>query len=936
MGHTIYSRNNFFDGQEINEEDMDLEQTAWHGTLADDINFLAGSGVEKEYTTQKVLFDTSDVPTSVSTLITTESFDGEPLYEEDSFGNTIFLQPTDTTQGNQLEVEISGASLDGSATLKVYLFGTTFDDEFEEEVLTFDSNGSRITRRYFTSIVAIMTQDFRGNQNTLITGTACRNAGGRLRVLEALPMAVARDTIMVEQAREPNQDYVSFKPATLFKTLDTVLDDIATEAGKDKDDLGINVTSTTTRQLEVNETGVIIAQKFKATTSNIQKVTILLSVEERTLVPENVKFDWSGDIVVGIRELQTSTSCPTDIIPDAQIDFDPEPSPIAEVSFSKAELADVGVVLTDSPQKVDFVFTQSLLANPNLSPSLTVGNYYALTIRRAGNISTGDIILEVAANTTPSTETDEMRMTVFSQNKWTDIEENDLWFQIHTDAVRIVDGTAIDAGVAITSPKVKENAVTGVNEAYVEGNHSFVTVSSNDYNYVIVQKSNEFSDVESHPSTGNSVFTRINDAPEVSVVSESTLTTLIGAGNKPVVLAAARDTNPVELDTITGYTLYPGLAGTNTFTLIAPSSDVTANNLVGSILTPNVDEGDLQYRIIRADGYTDAYGDINGDGSIDADDVTRCLELGDIVSGDGYSKDLASGSLSSASQVAAFLAGAFTMDEILRADVNDTGVITTEDAAAIQQYISLGTAFPAGSTFTRVVLTVENVTNPLTTSADILGNDSAFNTVPFSSIQYRIEFISLWSESNVEITDLRRFIPKTFSDITSSNITATTKSGGSNTFFVPDDLILTGDLLDEDSNPKKIDLEVTTITITLPEGDTIGEIDIFNNYIKNTMYFSDGTLVGSSALSNSQVKVSTAISSTYKTDGYVAGLENVSILYTQSSGLLRINATGIQNLVTSAEKKTRIVLTVFLKKAGFRNSDVELSTDDVNDLLIPP
>lgn len=936
MSHENYPRVNIFDGQQISEQELDTEQTAWHGTIANVADVALGSGVEKEYSVQRVLFDTNSVPTSVQTLISSQSFDGEPLYETDSFSNVIFLQPSDSTQGNQLELEISGSSLEGSATLKVFLFGTTFGGEFTQEVVTFDTNTTRVTRNYFTSLVAIMSQDFKGNQNTLVTGTASRNNGGRLRILEALPMAVARDTIMVSQDVEPNQDYINFKPATLFKTLDTLLDEISLEAGLNKDDLGINTTASDTRQLEANQVGVIVAQKFKATSNNIQKVSILLSVEERELVAESVKFDWTGSIVVGIRALQTTTSCPTDIIPNAAIEFDPEPAPIAEVSFDKADLAARGIVLNDTPQIVDFVFTQSLLANPNISPNLVPGNYYAITIRRTGNISTGNLILQVAANTAPTGTVDDTRMSVFSQNIWTDFVENDLWFRIHTDAIRIVDGTAIDAGVLITSPKVKENISTGANEPYVEGDHSLINTAGQDYNYVIVQKSNEFSDVVSHPSTGNSVFSRISDVPEVSVISETSLTTLISAGNEPIVLGAVKDTNPTVNETITGVTAYPGLARSNTITIINPSSDLLVDNVIGSIITPNVDEPDLQYRIINKEVFVDAYGDIDGSGTIDASDVTRCLEIGDVVAGDGYSVTLQAGSLSSVIQLHAIETGTVTMEEILRADVAGSGLISTTEASLIQQYIALGTAFPAGTTFNRVVLTVENITNPLTTSPDILGSDSAFNLVPFSPITYRISFVPLWSESNIIITDLRRFVPRTFTEIETSDITGDLKNGGKNTFFVPGDLMISGDLLDGYANPFKVDMEVATIDFVLPSGDTAGEVDIFNNYVKNIMRFSDGTFVGSSAISNNQIRVTTSISSIYREDGYSVddSTESVSVLYTSSSGLLRINATNVKNSAVSAEKKTRIILTVYLKKAGFRNDNVSVSDTDLADVLV--
>jgi hypothetical protein len=941
---TISSRVNFFDGQNITEEDLDTEQTAWHDTVTSSTNLFAGSGVEKSFIVQRTLFDSDDVPASIQSLIDTQNFDGEPIYPEDSFSNTVFLQPSDSVQGNQLDIRISGSSLDGTPQVKVFIFGTTFGGDFKQEAFTFRDNGTQITRNYYTSIVAIMTQDFRGNQNNLIDGVASRNNGGRLEILEALPMRVARDAIMAEQKQEPNQDYKNFKPATLFKTLDILLDEIAATEDLNADDLNINITSTSTRKLEPNESGIIIGEKFQATTDNIQKITILLSVEERTLVPAGEEFDWSGDIVVGIRKLQTTTVCPTDTIPGTEIEFDPEPSSLAEVSFDMADLEALGIVLNDEPQEVDFIFTQSLISNPSVEPSIIPDDYYILTIRRSGDLSTGTIILEEAANTNADPdETDNMRMSVFAQNTWTDVPESDLWFKIYTGAVRIVDGTAVDDGVQITSPKVKENEITSIEEVYIEGNHSLIDISENAENYVIVQGVNNYSVPKPHPSTGNLIFTRIEDVPEVAVVSESTLTTLLDAGNETIILGMATDTNPIDNPVITGTSEYPGLHTSSTFTVINPSSDLINSNVIGSILVPNTNDPSKQYRIIKKEVYTDLFGDVNGDGEIDDSDIVRCQEIGNVVSGDGYSKDLASGLVPSSVQVDAVITqGTVLMEEILRADVNADDIITVLDSGLIQQFISLGTAFPAGSSFTRIILTVENLTDPLSTTPDIIGSDPDLNAVPFTSIPFRIDFIPLWVEENIVITDLRRFVTKTFTSIESTDITGGTVNGGTNTTLVPGDMLLGGSLLDEDANVYSIDLEVGTVTLELPEGSTAGEVDVFNSFIKNQMRFSDGTLVGSSALDDDQVRVTASVQSIAKDldgydyeseDGSIKIDETVSVLYTESTGLLRIRAGNIRNISTRPELRTKIILTIYLKKAGFQNAAQTISESDLSDYL---
>jgi len=944
MARTIFKRANFYDGQNIVEETLDTEQSAWVGTTANVVDLTSGSGIENEYITQRILFDTSDVPATITTLITTQNFDGEPIYPTDSFDSTVFLQPSDSTQGNQLAIEISGSSLDGTPSLKVYIFGQIFDGDFKEEVFTFNSNGEQVTRNYYTNVVAIMTQDFRGNQNTLIDGVASRNNGGRLRIFEALPLRLARDSIMASQSREPNQDYVNFKPATLFETLDTLLDEIAATESLNKADLDINVTSTTTRNLPANTTGVIVGEKFQATTNNIQKVTVLLSVVERTLVTAGEEFDWSGDIVVGIRKLQTTNVCPTATIPENLIEFDPEPSSLAEISFAQTGLEDIGVILSDTAQEVDFIFTQSLLSNPNIEPTIVPGDYYVVTVRRSGDVSTGTIVLEEAANTdAAATDIDNMRMTVFAQNTWTDVSNSDMWFKIHTDAVRVVDGTAYEDGRQLTSPKVQQNSTTGLEEPYVEGDHSFIDVSEDVKNYMIIQAATEFSDVESHPTTGNAVFSKINDTPSFSVINESTLMTLISGGNKPIILGSAYDNNPVGNPEITGTTLYPGLMRATTFTLINPPSDVLVYNLVGSVITPNSLEPNLKYRIIKQDLYTDAYGDINKDGDIDISDVTRAQELGDIVSGEGYAKNLVDGSVPSATQLAAIVAGTVTMEEIIRADVTGNELVTITDVSYIQQYISLGTAFPAGSSFTRVVLTVESLTDPLTTSVDMLTADADFNTVPFTFLTYTIEFIPRWDESEIIIGDLRRFIPKTFTSIATMDITGTTQNGGTNTVFLPGDVLVEGDVFDSDGDPHPLDFEVNNIVLELPDGYIVGEIDIFSNFIKGAMSFSDGTLVGTTALTNNQVRVATSIQSFCKdldgfdyesVDGYAEIDEVIGILYTQSSGLLRIRASNLRFIDTRPELRTKIILTVSLKKAGFINSDRTVTKTEVEDLLV--
>jgi hypothetical protein len=363
---------------------------------------------------------------------------------------------------------------------------------------------------------------------------------------------------------------------------------------------------------------------------------------------------------------------------------------------------------------------------------------------------------------------------------------------------------------------------------------------------------------------------------------------------------------------------------------------VLLNNLVGSILTPNLNYPTLTYRIVKQEIFTDAYGDVDASGIIDADDIARAVVL------DGYYKALTGGTIPSATQINAIANGTVSMAEIIRADVDNNGFINVTDAGLIQQHIILNSAFTAGSEFKRVVLTVENTLNPTTTTVDMVALDVNFNTVPYVALTYQIDFVSTWKPYYLTVTDLRRFVPKTFATIESTEITGTTKTGGKNTSFIPGDLLLGGNLLNENETPYSVDLELANVIIELPDGSTQGEIDIFNNFIKNIMTFSDGTYVGADALTDNQVRIVAAIQSIAKdidgygfdyNDGYSEIDQTVSVLYTQSSGLLRIRAANIHNVVLKPELRTKIILAVYLKKAGFANDDQTIPAATVTSLL---
>jgi len=917
-------RNAWFDGENVDDTNLSTEQAAWFSGISNAVNISDGGGVEKEFATQPIIFDSYNVPPSISRLMASTNFDGTPIYSTDAYGITIFSQPSDSSEGDQLQVILSGANLIGSFVVRVYIFGTVFGGTFSYEVLTFTQNESQTTEQYFTSLVSIMTQDWLGNNNSVVTGVPCRNAGGRIQILEALPMTVVRDDIMISQAVEPNMDFVGFRPSNISLNLNQVLEQIAVHGNLNVNDLQINVTATGTRTLPPNSGGTIIGEKFKAFTNNIQKVSTLLSVENDIV---NV-FNWSGSIILGIRKLQSSVTCPTDIVPSKAIEFDPYPVSIAEISFTQQDLKALGIILTDKPQVIDFVFANSILGKT--TSAIEIGQYYAITITRSGDTSYGTLVLQEASNIT--TDITIMRESIFSQNIWTDIVGANIWFKVSTSAVRITNGTAYDNGIQIVSPKIAIDASTGNEAPYNEDNHSLLNTSYTTDNFVIVQAANLFEDPIPHPATGNPVFTHVEDVPDVSVVSKTNLETLIDSGNKTIVLADVKNENntAVNNSTISGQTIYPGMLTANQFTIFAPSQDLLANNLVGSFLTPDLNMSTLVYRITKVDIYDDAYGDVNNDGVIDTNDVGLIITL------DGYSKT----SFTTA-QLNAITTGVYPMADIIRADVNDNGVIegniygNRADAIAVQLYIQrLPGSLLTGNIFKRMVLTTENVFDPGTTTVDMIGDNPAFNQTSggaFTPIPFVVTIFSLWKPENLIITDMRRYISKTFTSLTDNDIAGNPKNGGQNIKLVSGDILLGGQIKNPDGTPYSLDLEVGTIILELPDGYVQGEIDVFNNFINGKMMFFDGTLVGTYALANNQVRVSAGIQSIAKEygnfidvpagDSYGEVGNAIGVYYIQTSGILRINTGNIDNTATRPELRTKVVLTVYLKKAGFRNAE---------------
>jgi hypothetical protein len=918
----LLKRNNFFDFMQVSTDDLRAEQEFHLDNTASLANTVAGSGIILDFPTEPIIFDSDSLDSFQQGLVALNTFDGQGLLSEPYLC-------TDTVGGNQLAVSLSDARVEGVLKTSVLILGKTFDDSLIYEMIELNDNTSKVTRNHFIEVVNILTQNLRGNGNTSVDGYGCFNVGGRLVLTEASSFRLDRGCIAAEQIAEPDLRLTYFKTS---ETANSLHEELISALGpsNDIDDLNVNTTTATTREFTQGaDTAFMLAQKFKMRGNNIQKVSLALGLSSGS--------SWSGSLEIGIRPLLDTASVCTDYLPDTEIAFDPDVNTLETIILTEADLLNQGVVLSSDYQIVDVIFSGTKLGNPILS-GLVDGQYYAITLRRLGSTATGTIVTPEARNSDA-----DLRLSVFDTGVWTDVSDKSLWFQVWTAGAFAASGAAYDTGRLIAEPKTElnDNAVTVQRFA---DNIPLVNTSEDAENYIILQSALEYSDIIAHPRTGDRQATRQSDVALISALEQDNVSELFDSGLKPLILGRMIDKNPKNNPQITGTLDYPALAQGNIIDIINPGSDLLVQNVIGSTIIPNTLQPTKKYRIIGQDIITDIYGDLDGDGIISIDDAARLIEL------DGYAPNLNQGTVSPTIQLQAVLAGSVSIAELLRADLSNDGYVTSAaDGYEITEYLNNGTGFTAGSSFTRVRLTVEPLFNQfskLTVDAEstltIHAEDSSLvNNTSFSSLTFQIDFIPTWDCDSIEVTDLRRYTTTTFIDFDITDLEASPENGGQNSTFIPGDLYLTGGVKNLDGSVHSLDFEKNIIELELPTGDTVGEINIFSSLVLGKMRFSDGTYVSSSAIADNQVRFEVAISSISKdvdgydyNDGYFVADEIVGTYIDHNTGLLRLHCKNIKENSTLPQLRTRLLITVNLKKAGFKDAVTKILSSQIADLLV--
>lgn len=348
-----------------------------------------------------------------------------------------------------------------------------------------------------------------------------------------------------------------------------------------------------------------------------------------------------------------------------------------------------------------------------------------------------------------------------------------------------------------------------------------------------------------------------------------------------------------------------------------------------------------------------------------------------------------------------FLTG-LALGQILRADIDGDFAITQTDGYLLESYIqrqalssSPAATYPAPSTnpytkigtrFNVITLTLEQyvdrtddyAANPNTRGTsvhpvpDIFLNDGYFASHDFYDFPVPLVFTEelLWDESLVVTDSQPKLVPTVFTSNTGLNVSSCLIQGiqcnvypvaqdfdpGRIDYFVPNNLVIgNGEVLRPDGDFYKVDFEVGTIVLEIPDGlfGTEYTIDIMTDFIVDqtgngatrlgfpSMRFADCSFVGADALTNDQVRFSVAVQSFspntngLSQDGYsgaiVDGKMGVNVDYT--TGFLTLNFSNLFQDQVLQTLSTKVQINIFLKKGGFNNAPLFVDSAKVQNML---
>ena len=158
-----YLHNRWYDGQRVDQVDMTIEQDRNVNRDGSIVQNHFGSGVVPASPTQNVVFDTENLFPDQVALIASNDFDGTGLRP--------LAQPSDSTLGNQLEVELSDSDPEktigpwmstarGRLSTKVLIIGLDFQGNLQYDRFYFYKKEKQVTKKHYARILSVFFNDW--------------------------------------------------------------------------------------------------------------------------------------------------------------------------------------------------------------------------------------------------------------------------------------------------------------------------------------------------------------------------------------------------------------------------------------------------------------------------------------------------------------------------------------------------------------------------------------------------------------------------------------------------------------------------------------------------------------------------------------------------------------------------------------------------------
>lgn len=493
------SQNIFYDGKQVDHNDLTLEQQYNDVRIGSTIQNVIGNGIIQDALEDNVLYLGS----------------GDDIVD-------LISDVRDTLEGNQILLSLTGSEASGQRRVKVLLIGLNQKLELIYDPIYLTNNETIVTKNHYVKVLICHINDISGDPDVSM------RLGGTLVVKEAPSCFLSKQLITDE----------TVNPTIFIRDLYTAGGDPYNYFSSYLTDYNMSQLNWKYSQSDFDRVQKLqradsltqIGQKFIAKSNNIQKVTLLLSVEN---VDDPGDLEWNGSITVSIYPLQSTVSCITDIIPQNKLDYPPTAIPLAQVTLNYFNLYDKGYELDGDAQPVDFIFSNSSVANGR---TIKVGEAYAIVLNRSSS-NVVDIKMVSAQNS------DENRqLTIFTGNGWVNVSTESLWYQIHSDSSKISSGQYYNYGQGLVVEKIKYDTSLGMNVDYSLDGLDF---ANNQIYRALCESKLLKHKLEENPRTGDNVNSQKKSIPSIRLLSPAEFSA-INSGNaqtQNLLLGAIKDTN---------------------------------------------------------------------------------------------------------------------------------------------------------------------------------------------------------------------------------------------------------------------------------------------------------------------------------------------------------------------------------------------------------